>query len=747
MKQQIYQFDEFQLDAANRELRRDGKRVQLPAKALDLLQTLVENNGRLVGKDEIFNRVWHDQIVEESNLTVHISQIRKALGETKNNPRFITTVPGYGYRFSGEVQNLEQGDLVIEKHTLARIVIEKESDDASEEKSAPGLIAQNNEPKTVNQKSLTIPRTETAKHSRMKYIVATAAASLICLVLAFGFYRYFNGNKRGASFEKVKFTRLTNNGKVTGATISSNGKYVAYVLGETEGNSLWVRQVGTASDVRILPPTKAEFWSVRFSPDGAFIYYNLFAGDKTDVELFRIPFLGGVVEKIPNVVAKGIAFAPDGKRIAYIKPDSANNFNYLAIADANGGNERIIAAKKHPNTFQFEVSPAWSPDGETIACLVDRFESDANYSSIVGVNIKDGTEKSLSERRWYDVFGIEWIRNDNGLLISAKDKLSGGNQIWFLPYPQGEPRRITNDLNHYGWLSVTADGESFAAVQTNTTNSIWVGEAESGAETFKEIASEVGELHPLHWTPDGRIVFRSNKDGVSNLWTMDADGGNRRQLTTNAQVDSRGMCVSPDGKYIVFASWRSGKSNLWRVDAADGGNLTRLTDGEADSYPRCSPDNRTVIYQKGIYAKPTLWKVPLTGGESAPLTDFRAKWAAISTDANRVSYLQMADNKWRMGVISVEGSAMQQRVDVPADLAESTIYWSLDNQALFYIAAVGSVGNIKSLPLNGSPAKPLTNFTSHLLADFSLSPDGKRLAVTRTLSLSDVVLIENATLP
>lgn len=132
-KQQIYKFDKFQLDVTNRRLMRDEKPVQLPAKAFDLLKTLVENSGQLVGKDEIFSRVWQDQIVEESNLTVHISQIRKALSETKKNPRFIETVPGYGYRFVGDVSNLEDEEIVIETETLSRITIEKDSEVESRE--------------------------------------------------------------------------------------------------------------------------------------------------------------------------------------------------------------------------------------------------------------------------------------------------------------------------------------------------------------------------------------------------------------------------------------------------------------------------------------------------------------------------------------------------------------------------------------------------------------------------------------
>ena len=124
-KQQIYEFDDFRLDVSNRQLLHDGKPVALPAKAFDMLAVLIENGGRLVGKDELFSRVWPDQIVEESNLAVQVSAIRKVLGEKKDNPRYLVTVPGHGYRFTGNVLRLdEEEEVVVERHSISGLVIE-----------------------------------------------------------------------------------------------------------------------------------------------------------------------------------------------------------------------------------------------------------------------------------------------------------------------------------------------------------------------------------------------------------------------------------------------------------------------------------------------------------------------------------------------------------------------------------------------------------------------------------------------
>lgn len=740
MNQTIYAFDRFEVDTQRRLLLREGAQVSLTSKAFELLLALIESGGREITKDELMERVWPRQMLEDANLTVTMSHLRKALGEKAGEHRLIVTIPGKGYRFVGELKTPEA--LIVEHHTVSQIIIERETAPDDETFLTPptqtGTLTQGSAI-ALNETSLTTPN-ETTRRSRAKYAVI-AALCLATLALAFGVYKYFARPKPAAPFEKIKLTRLTNNGKVAAVTISPDGKYIAYVLGESEGNSLWVQQVGTASNIRVLPPTGAAFWGLTFSPDGGYIYYDLFAGDKTDPELFRVPSLGGVTQRIQNVAPTFITFAPDGKRFAYPAPDSAAGFNYIMVADADGGNKHEVARKPQPSTFEVEGRVAsWSPDGETIACLVNHIEADASYSSIVGINVKDGTEKSLSAQRWYEVFSIVWLKDGSGLLISARDKESAGNQIWFLPSPEGEARPLTNDLAEYDWVSATASGQSFVAVQTNTANSIFVGEAIGEAKDFREVASEVGPLSPLVWTPDGKIIFRSSADGELNLWLMEADGKGRRQLTTGAEASELGMCISPDGKQIFFASWRSGKSDVWRVDA-DGGNLTQLTDGEADAYPRCAPGGGWVVYQKGLFTKPTLWKVPLAGGTPVQLTNFSAKWPAISNDGRRIAYFHMADNRWRIGIISSDGGPMLQSLDVPASLLSRPIYWSKDDQALLYISTVGDVDNIWSLPLAGAPPKQLTNFQSHKLEDFSWSHDGRLLAVTRSTHLSDVVLI------
>ncbi len=120
---QVYEFKGFRLEAAQRRLLYDGQPVPLKPKILDLLLLLVQMRGRLVEKDELMKEIWPNTIVEENNITVSMSILRKTLGEGRNGRQFIETVPGRGYRFVAPVN-----------------VISSEQAAASETPKAPAVV-------------------------------------------------------------------------------------------------------------------------------------------------------------------------------------------------------------------------------------------------------------------------------------------------------------------------------------------------------------------------------------------------------------------------------------------------------------------------------------------------------------------------------------------------------------------------------------------------------------------------------
>src|SRR5262245_20780464 len=102
----IYEFGPFRVDAIKRLLLRAGEVVPLKSKDIDLLMALVENSGQVITNEELMKLVWPDSVVEESNLSVHVFALRRALGETPDDHRYIVTLPGRGYSFVADVRKL-----------------------------------------------------------------------------------------------------------------------------------------------------------------------------------------------------------------------------------------------------------------------------------------------------------------------------------------------------------------------------------------------------------------------------------------------------------------------------------------------------------------------------------------------------------------------------------------------------------------------------------------------------------------
>ncbi len=123
-EQKFYEFDEFRLDIDDKTLWRGKEKVYLPLKAVEMLTLLIENRGRTVTKDEILEKLWEDTFVDENNLAVTVSALRKAFGERKDENRFIETVPRRGYRFVADARETT-GSVILEKHTVAEITFEE----------------------------------------------------------------------------------------------------------------------------------------------------------------------------------------------------------------------------------------------------------------------------------------------------------------------------------------------------------------------------------------------------------------------------------------------------------------------------------------------------------------------------------------------------------------------------------------------------------------------------------------------
>src|SRR6266498_3920033 len=122
--QEIYEFGPFRLDPGEGRLLRGDQTVALTPKAFETLALLVQRSGHLVRKGELIERVWHDTIVEESNLNVIIHNLRKALGDDPAKSKYIETISKCGYRFVADVRSIRDQNSVPDQSaaTLGSLV-------------------------------------------------------------------------------------------------------------------------------------------------------------------------------------------------------------------------------------------------------------------------------------------------------------------------------------------------------------------------------------------------------------------------------------------------------------------------------------------------------------------------------------------------------------------------------------------------------------------------------------------------
>lgn len=328
----------------------------------------------------------------------------------------------------------------------------------------------------------------------------------------------------------------------------------------------------------------------------------------------------------------------------------------------------------------------------------------------------------------------------DGLLVTASETATDPLQVWHVSTVDGVATRVTNDLNNYYDISVTADGSSVAVVQVQALSSVWVA-PNADTTQAKQIGSEVGWIDEIAWDRDGRILYRPS--GSTEIWTMSADGQGAKQLTVGVAA-GRGLDVTPDGNHIVISTSRAGRFHIWRMNI-DGSDLRQLTFGNGEFYPECSPDGRWVVYQSADEMDPTVWKVPFDGGEAVRLTDTKALRPAVSPDGKLVAYHYLdpepQGSRWRVGVISMDGTDPMKRFDFPPTVTKRLVRWSPDGRAIVYPNDEGGLSDLWMQPLEGGTPRRLTDFKADQILTFDWSNDGLWLAYVRNLETSNVVLI------
>ncbi|HJQ33102.1 MAG TPA: winged helix-turn-helix domain-containing protein [Pyrinomonadaceae bacterium] len=736
-----YRFGPFRLDTSERVLRKGEEPVPLTPKAFDILLLLLRDHGRLVSKGRLMDAVWPDTFVEEKTLTQNIFTLRKVLGPDGEGRHYIETVPKHGYRFRADVEAVSQHDDGVEEKSPAGL--------PEEERTSPGpLTPVANQQTSAGQVARLIEHRASRPVSRAAgrrlFVLAAVVAAVVAALVVGSFYLR-GGRLADRAFRKISVARLTDGADVSALALSPDGRYVAYASTRGDAQSLVVRQVETTSSVEVVPPAPVGYRGITFTRDGAWVYYVTVGRESFRGTLYRVPLLGGTPQKVlDESVGSRVEFSPDGRQVAFVHWTDRTH-TALWVANVDGTGERQLAVLDYEGGFSVD-GPAWSPDGKTILVPTQSYNGRRAYADVVAVNVEDGARRTLLGGRWNWIGQLTWLADGSGVVLTAWDSGSEvlSDQIWLMSYPSGEARRVTNDVNGYLGVGVSADARIIAASESTPARSFWVAPGGDWTQA-RRITNGSGESYSerlgLAWTPDGRIVYSTRRGGSPGVWVMEADGSGQRQLTFGG-ADSQ-PAVSPDGRQVVFVSSRAGRNQLWRVDA-DGSQPTLLAATEGVRAPGFTPDGQWVVYEGEAGGVPRLWRVPSGGGEPVQLTQDAALLPAVSPDGKLIACLipNEAPGPARLTLISSEDGSVVRRFETLVPRYTPALRWSPDGRAVTYVVTREGASNVWAQPVDGGAPRALTDWKADIIYRFDWSRDGRLLA-ERGTTVSEVILIRD----
>jgi eukaryotic-like serine/threonine-protein kinase len=592
----------------------------------------------------------------------------------------------------------------------------------------------------ASQSSISVIANELKRHAA---VVVAAGVALLALVGIGGYfvYRQAARGREPRPFEHFTITRLTTSGKVLDAAISPDGRYVVHSVQESAGESLWLRRVKTDSNINLMPTGPVHYHGLSFSPDGEYVYYTQEDSTTGAASLYQIPVLGGASRRVVEDVDTNATFSPDGSRLAFVRGTGPGT-TAVVVTNADGSGERRLATVTEPRAFRINygerVGPAWSPDGRAIAVPMEEPEG----LVVATVDAADGSVRVLGSRHWPSMRRVGWLADGSGVLAAVAENAGAfsPHQVWLIPISGAEPRRITSDLNNYAGMSTTSAGNAFVAVQITMVADVWTARG-TDLSTATQITSSGAALagaYGLTWTPDDRLIFFMASSSGGDLWSMHADGTDRRPFAAGAGINFQPV-ASADGRYVVFNSNRGPHQvNLWRA-SPDGSNPVQLTkDGDEQLAASISPDSRTITY--GVHAR--LWRMPIEGGTSTRITDTWSMAPRVSPDASLIlcAYKKADTAPLQLAFRPYDGGTPLRIVDVPPTFT-GHLQWAPDGRAAQVVDTRDDVSNIWSVAHDTGAFSQVTHFTSDKIYYFAWSHDGTRLALSRGRETSDAVLV------
>lgn len=533
-----------------------------------------------------------------------MNRLRQTLGDSADNPRYVETIAGRGYRFIAPVHPARPD---------------------GERVSSP--------PRSV-----------------WKWIGACAIAPGIALSVIASL-RYFQSVESPvAALTSAPLT--AEQGSEVQPSLSPDGNYVAFAHNKDDSDNydIYMKTIGSDGIVRLTSSAAHEL-SPAWSPDGRSLAFIRLISDQTAAVL-RMTVDGGSerqlgqivlpwFERTPSTVGPLLSWSPDGEWLATSSRKAQADPAGIVMISVVTGEMRWVT--RPPATTWGDFSPSFSPDGERV--------SFARYLSPVVSDIhlanpaRDSSEPHEAKRlTFFNRLSSSpvWTSNGNEILFSC-DCSSHHRRFWRIPASKSAKATPVEGVGENCLsLSLSRRGDRLVYATQIADANIWQIELSQrrnkGAKISRVIASTRLENTP-DYSPDGRqIAYQSERSGNDEIWIANRDGSSSRQLTRLSSKVSGFPRWSPDGRSLVFHARVDGPANLFIADVATGA-LRKLTEGTGENTaPSWSRNGEWIYFGSPRAGQRQIWRISRAGGEAIQVTKNGGAMGVESFDGGELIY-------------------------------------------------------------------------------------------------------------
>jgi serine/threonine protein kinase len=584
---------------------------------------------------------------------------------------------------------------------------------------------------TPNIAAKPIPRSLPTR--RLAWVSLAALLAIAGALLAWGLDRsdYWWRNP----LINAQFTPLTDFPEAErGATISRDGKFVAFISDRDGPFDVWAGQIGTGEFRNLTQGRAPDIGNPRvrnlvFSPDGSQLTHEVRIGGR--VASWAVPTMGGSVR--PYIDGTELAWSPDGSRMVYHK-DTPGDPIFVGTPDDRVG-KQIYAAEPGVHCHY----PVWAPDGEFIY-FVKGFPPD----EMDIWRIKPSGESPEKITFHNSLVAYPTLLNGRLLLYIARAGDGSGPWLYGMDVERRRPHRISLGVELYTSIAASADGRRFAATVANPDAGLWrmpISDQIVEESAARRIAlPTVRALSPR--IGPGYMLYLSSKGGNDGIWKF-SDGAAVELWSGSLGQVPEGAAISPDGQRIAFTAQKGGRNRLYSMNSTGTDIKELATSLNVRGAPVWAPAGTGLTVAADQDKTTGLFNVPLDGGPPIHLVGGQAASPVWSPDGKFLVYVgAQVGTTFPLRAATADGKPYPIP-ELVLSLGARRFSFLPGRPVLIVLKGEVWHKNFWRIDLETRQQRQLTNFNrEYLISDFDVSPDGQEIVFSRTKENSNIVLID-----